>query len=252
MPRHAARMTGQAAFRAALLDADRDVPSGLTDGAGRPAGRRFAVYRNNVAVSLCEALETGFPVIAKLLGPENFRRVAGVHLRAAPPHSPLMMQYGEDFPSFLDSFPPLAGLPYLGDVARIELGLRRAYHAADATPTDPARLASMDAAEMKAARLSLAPAVSVIRSPWPVFSIWSRNSRPGSPKPAPGAEDVAILRPGFDPEPHLLPPGGGAFVAALLAGAPLTEAIDAAGPKFDLSATLSLLLTQGAITDIQY
>ncbi|MGR3270777.1 DUF2063 domain-containing protein [Thalassococcus profundi] len=244
-------MTVQSAFRAALLDADRDVPSGLTDGAGRPAGRRFAVYRNNVAVSLREALETGFPVVAKLLGPENFHMVAGVHLRAAPPRSPLMMQFGADFPAFLDSFPPLARLPYLGDVARIELALRRAYNAADAAPVDPARLSRLGEDRLHTARLSLAPAVSVICSPWPIFAIWARNRRPGSPKPIPGAQDVVILRPAFDPEPHLLPPGGGAFVAALLTGAPLARSIDAAGNGFDLSAALSLLLAQGAITDIQ-
>ncbi|WP_372833199.1 HvfC/BufC N-terminal domain-containing protein, partial [Puniceibacterium confluentis] len=127
-------MTSQSAFHAALLDAATAVPAGLTDGNGHSAGRRYAVYRNNVAVSLRDALETGYPAIARLLGRENFRHVAGLHLRASPPETPCMMLYGADFPDFLASLAPLAHLPYLADVARIEWGLRCAYHAADSTP----------------------------------------------------------------------------------------------------------------------
>ena len=51
----------QDAFRAALLDPSLVAPEGLTDGQGRPAGRRFDVYRNNVSVALADALETAFP-----------------------------------------------------------------------------------------------------------------------------------------------------------------------------------------------
>ena len=42
-------------FVAALLRPDADVPLGLSDPEGRPAGKRFNVYRNNVAVSLKDA-----------------------------------------------------------------------------------------------------------------------------------------------------------------------------------------------------
>jgi hypothetical protein len=58
----------QRSFTAALFDPALEVPKGLSDGQNHPAGRRFYVYRNNVAASLTEALNLGFPIIAKLLG----------------------------------------------------------------------------------------------------------------------------------------------------------------------------------------
>lgn len=114
-------MSDQSAFHAALMDAARPVPEGLRDPAGRPAGKRFDVYRNNVAVSLTRALETGFPVLRKLVGAEFFSAMAGVYLRTHPPTSPLLQQYGQDMPGFLRGFPPAKSLPYLPDIARLEL-----------------------------------------------------------------------------------------------------------------------------------
>lgn len=241
---------GQADFTRAILDPDLDVPAGLTDPQGRPAGKRFAVYRNNVAVSLTEALETAYPVIRKLLGEEFFKAMAGVYLRQHPPRSALMMHYGAQFPAFLEEFPPAQSIGYLPDVARLERGLRQSYHAADAAPIDPAILQSMSPDRLMASRLSLAPSLGLVRSAWPIYALWLANTQPDAPKPQMQPEDVLITRPGFDPAPHLLGSGAAAFIAALIARQTFAEAISCAGIGFDLTATLGQLLAGGAITDI--
>ena len=125
--------TSQTQFRQAVLDPRAAIPEGLTGPAQRPAGRRFSVYRNNVAVSLAEALETAFPAVRKITGDEFFRAMAGVYLRAHPPASPILSQYGAEMPAFLTTSPPVKHLAYLPDVARLELALRAAYHAASET-----------------------------------------------------------------------------------------------------------------------
>ncbi len=244
-------MTSETEFRAGLLDASHPPPAGLVDGAGRPAGRRYDVYRNNIASSLGAALETGFPAVAKLLGAGNFRNLAARYLRQEPPCSPRMMYYGAGFADFLDGVPALVKYPYLGDVARLEYALRESYHAADSTPL-PAEALARDPEALMALRLGLAPSLRLLRSRYPVVSIWRYNRVPGSPKPEARAEDAVILRPEFDPEPQVLPPGGAAFIAALQQRASLGTAYEAAlaeAPAFDAGAVLGLLLTGNALTE---
>lgn len=232
------------AFVAPLLDPDLPAPAGLTDPAGRSAGRRFDVYRNNVAAGLGRALEEGFPVVRAIVGQDFFAAMAQVFLRAHPPRSRRLWEYGADLPAFLAGFPPAQGLPYLPDVARLELALRESYHAADAVPLSAEAL-RLPPERMLAARPSLAPALRLLQSKWPLWSIWQFHH--GGPPPEPCPQDVIVLRPAFDPLPLLLPTGGAAFVAALLAGASVGQAIDAAGPDHPLSETLSLLFTHGAV-----
>lgn len=243
-------MTTQTAFRASLLDGAQPIPDGLIDGQGRPAGRRYAVYRNNVAVSLREALATGFPAVAKLIGAENFDKVAGLFLRQSPPASPLMMHYGAGFPAFLEEFPPLQHIGYLSDVARLELAMRRAYHAADAAAIDPACLVNLDEDALLAARLTIAPAVQILRSAWPVLSVYRYALDPTQPKPQAQAQDVVILRPDLDPEPHALPKGGAEFIINLQSGANFGTALEQAGEDFDLPATLGLLIPGKALASL--
>ena len=69
----------QSQFRTAMMDAGVAVPEGIVNPDGEKASKRFDVYRNNVAVSLSDALETAFPVVRKLLGDEFFRAMAGVY-----------------------------------------------------------------------------------------------------------------------------------------------------------------------------
>lgn len=237
----------QDAFAAALLDPAAPVPSGLTDPAGRVAPKRFAVYRNNVATALGDALACAFPVIHKLVGDAFFRAMAGVFWRAFPPEDPRLPLWGGRFPGFLAGFPPVAHLPYLPDVARLELGLRQSYHAADAAPLD---VTNVDAGAVLSLRPRLAPATLVLSSRHPALSIWRFNTG-GGPKPVARPEDVLIARARFDPVPHLLPDGGLTLARHLKGRQTLAEALtatQASHPDADMAALLTLTLASGALT----
>ena len=237
----------EALFGPALFDVELPVPEGLTDGSGHPAGKRFDVYRNNVVVALTEALQTGFPVLQKLVGVENFKRLAGLFLRAHPPNSPVMMFYGSAMPQFLETFEPLAHVPYLPDVARLELALRRSYHAPDDTPASGLESLSEDS------RVVLARSAHYLPSSWPIWGIWHFNTAPSAPHPREIPQHIIVLRPEFDPTPHALSPAEGAWVQSVQTGLTLGQAMDQAGridTNFDVSHILGLLVQNHGISDI--
>lgn len=246
-------VVSQGLFTRAMMDATQDIPAGLVDQNGTQAQRRFNVYRNNVAVSLTEAMHSAFPVIAKLLGKENMDGLSGLFLRAHPPETPLMMFYGEGFPAFLEQIEQLSHLGYLGDVARLEQALRQAYHAADATPLAPERLAELSPEDLLRSTVDFAPAVQLLRSTWPIHAIWRFNTEENAPKPQGEPQAVLITRPEFDPIPQILQPAEAEWLHALQQGFSIGEALERASAtdaNFDLGNPLTMLLQGGALTGL--
>ncbi len=234
-----------AVFAEALLNPDAAVPPGLIDPSGRPAPRRFAVYRNNVAASLTRAMEDGFPIVRRVVGEVFFAAMAVAFLRAHPPRSPILTLYGGDFPAFLAAFPPVLRLGYLPDTARLDLALRHSYHAADSATAD---LRGIDPDILMRSRLTLGQPVVLLTSDWPIHGIWRANVAGGA-APVMRPESILITRPGFDPEPCLLGPGAGTAIAALMRNLTLAEALDAA-PDCDPAALLGLLIQGRAIARV--
>lgn len=242
----------QASFAAALLDAGKPVPEGVTSYTGNQPARRFAVYRNNVVASLVEALGVRFPAINRIVGEEFFNAMARVFVAAHPPRSPLLMTYGDDFPDFIAGFEPAGELPYLADVARLEAARTRAYHAEDAEPVDPNLLRSIDPEALGGIRFVPHPSAEVVRSRHPIVIIWAMNA--GEAKLGPienwRPEDALVARPRLDVEVRSLPAGGAAFLAALIAGNTLADAVEAAAvedAEFDLAANLAGLIGAGLV-----
>jgi hypothetical protein len=242
-------------FAGALLDAERTVPQAVSSHTARTPQKRFAVYRNNVIVGLSEALRTQFPATERVVGTEFFAALARVYVSSEPPRSPVMMNYGERFPAFIERFAPAAEIPYLADVARLEFARTQAYHAADAAPLDTSVWQHVDADSLANLRVVLHPSLRIVRSAFPVVTIWSMNS--GGMEPASiedcGPEDAAIARPRGIVEVRQLPRGGATFLGALAAGMSLGDAAAAAAgadAAFDLAINLAGLIGGELVTEL--
>ena len=247
------RAERQREFAAALLDPVRPIPAGLVGPDGQPSAVRFAVYRNNVVAGLIDALQESFPATCRIVGDVFFRVMAREYVKIAPPTSPILLNYGAGFAEHIQGFEPARELPYLADVARIERAWLEAYHAAEAVPLEASHFAGIAPDLLPQLRLQLHPSLRVVRSKFPVLTIWRMNVPGGVPVPIDleaGGEDALIVRPAAAVEVRSLPDGGADFIAALESGAPVLEAATtawAADERFDLAANLSGLIGCGAI-----
>jgi hypothetical protein len=249
--------SNQADFAYALRDRDVGTPAGLRSHTGATPDLRFAVYRNNVHVGLKSALVTRFPATEAIVGSEFFSAVAAEFILHHPPVSPVLLSYGDAFAEFIERFPPLADLPYLADVVRLEAARSRAYHAADRAPLHPDALARLPADNLAAVTLVLHPSATVIRSSHPVVTVWAMNAgeEPLLLIADWRGEDALVIRPELTVRVHRLPYGAADFIEALSAGAPLGDAARASLTTlgaFDLAETLACLLSAGLFTDAFY
>lgn len=249
------RLGYAAGFAPALLDPERPPPDFVSGPNGKTAGKRYNVYRNNVTVSLIDALAAVFPATMRITGVDFFRAMARFHVRATPPTSPLLFEYGRDFPAFIARYEYARPMPWLADVARIERAWLDAYHAADEEPLAPRALASIPAERLADTVLMPHPATRIVRSNYPAVSIFAANRSDGPVGRIEEAEpeDALAARPHLEVVVRRLPPGGAVFLTQLIAGEPLGAAAAAAfadSPAFDLSANIAGMLEAGAFIAI--
>ncbi|MDZ5450474.1 DNA-binding domain-containing protein [Labrys sp. ZIDIC5] len=234
----------QADFVRALLDPHKPAPAGLVGPDGRPSEMRFAVYRNNVVVGLIETLKAAYPVVHRLVGEEFFAAMARLYVMTEPPASPIMLDYGAGFPTFIGRFEPAAVLAYLPDVARLERAWVEAYHAAEASPLPSSALGRVPPGDVPALRLVLHPSVRTVRSVFPIVGIWQANTdgnSVGSIDLDDSEDDALVVRPEAEVEIRRLPAGASAFIEALQASSSIVDAAKEAliaNPRFDLADAL--------------
>jgi hypothetical protein len=245
------------AFSAALMDSDRDIPSLIVGPSGETARSRYNIYRNNVIVSLIDALAAVFPAVMRITGPEFFRAMARFYIRETPPRSPLLFEYGRDFPLFIERYEYAQTMPWLADTARIERAWLDAYHSADAEPLPAAALASIPSDRLADLVFVPHPSTGIVRSRYAALTIFTanRSSDPVVQIQAEKSEDTLITRPNLDVIVRRLPEGAANFHLALIEGKPLGEAAaiaTEASPAFDLAANIVGMLEAGAFTTIKH
>ena len=247
------RLGYAADFTPALLDPGRAPPDIVSGPNGKTAGKRYNVYRNNVTVSLISALAATFPTTKRIAGDDFFRAMARFHVRATPPTSPLLFEYGHDFPDFIEHYEYAQSMPWLADVARIERAWLDTYHAADEEPLTPQALAAVPPEQLADTVLTPHPAARILRSRFPAVSIFAANRSDGPVGriAASGPEDALITRPGSEVIVRHLPLGGAMFISHLMAGETLGISAAAAfndHPEFDLSANIAGMIEAGVFT----
>ncbi len=132
----------------------------------------FDVYRNTSARGAVEALRAAYPTVDMLIGAEMFTQVALDYRGERPPTSPVLSDYGADFPAYLVRQPWTGELPYLADVARLDRLWLESFLADD-------HVSSSGAAVMaEPARIMLHPAARFAWLETPAMTIWQAHRDP--------------------------------------------------------------------------
>ncbi len=255
MQPHEQQPSYMAAFAAALIDPERETPAIVAGPAGKGAVKRYNVYRNNVTVSLIDALAAIYPAVQRITGVDFFRAMARFHIRATPPTSPLLFEYGRDFPAFIEGYEHARPMPWLADTARLERAWLDAYHADDAAPLPAEVLGSVPPERLADLVFTPHPATRIVHSPFSVVTIFAgnRSNEPFGRIDASVPEDALITRSDLDVVVRHLPPGGAVFLTSLMSGQSLGEAAASAlqaSPAFDIAANIAGMIEAGAFTAI--
>ncbi len=245
-----------------LRDAQRRFAASLfAAAAADDAG--LAVYRRNLRGNFAKVLALEFPVVQTLVGSEYFDTLAWQFQQVEPSRSGNLHGIGASFASFLRGRFGGGDLGYLGDVAELEWAVEQSLVAADASANlDLNAFGSVPAEQQERLCFDLDPALRLVRSRYPIVTLW-HSHMPGedgviaaaredfSLDLRSGGENALVLRHQHAAHVESLTATEAAWLGALEQRATLGEALEQAleaaarlDAPFDLGAVLGRAVRQ--------
>ena len=160
----------QRALRNALLSAI--CPPNLLAASHTPVEPRFAIYADAYRGRLIAALRDNYPVLAAVLGDDDFGELGAAYLQAHPSSQPSIRWFGDALHSYVSRQPEHLPHPALADLIRLEWALGHAFDAADVPPAALQALAACAPEHWPALQFSLHPSVTVLALEWAVEPLW--------------------------------------------------------------------------------
>ena len=211
---------------------------------------RLQVYRNGFLRACVEALRAGYPSVERLVGEERFPALARPYVEAHPPRVASLVEYGEDFPRFVEDARDTHRLDYLASFATLDRAWSEVWFAEDAHTPETITPAGVfdDAEALMNLRGRLAPWVRLVPLDYCALQAWSRlrqgglGQRTEVPRTP---QHVLIRRCGSEILYRDLERPEHVFIAGIAAGRPCAEAAGAAleaDAGFDLVAAFASLL----------
>jgi hypothetical protein len=215
---------------------------------------RLKVYRNNIVGSLTGNLRASFPAVDDLTGKEFFDVMARSYILANPPREGNLNGYGSGFDDFIRTYTPAQTLPYLTDVANLEIGVNEAYYAKDDTALTAEILAKIPPEIL---RLTPRASMRLVQSAYPVsaireFCLNKNRSENEQLDIGTDGEKLMIFRPEFEIVIARMQDDEFAFMTLLQTGngglGPALEKILQQHPNFNFQAFLQRHIALGSFT----
>ncbi|MCH2158212.1 MAG: DNA-binding domain-containing protein [Oleiphilaceae bacterium] len=141
------------------------------------ATQHFDIYHGSMLGNFTASLRAVFPRVLAALGDQFFDALARQYIKNHPSKTPILDDFGEGFPSFCEGFKPLHDYPYVSDVASVDWSWHQAFHSCDVSAVFAADLQNVLGVDQANIQLGLHPSVSIIRSDFPLYSLWQFNEQ---------------------------------------------------------------------------
>ncbi|MBK7580232.1 MAG: putative DNA-binding domain-containing protein [Myxococcales bacterium] len=192
---------------------------------------QIEIYREQFWLRHTSCLVEDFVGLGGIMGQTDWERLVEEYLEKYPPLSFNLRDLGQLLPRFVEESTWLPHHELCVDMARVEWAYIEVFDAADSAALDPARLASIPESAWETARLTLNPALRMLRVRYPVAAL-RRDLRLGKSDvaiPEPEAQNLVVYR-AQDRNLHheALDDGAFAILEALGQGTALVPACQAA------------------------
>ncbi len=137
-----------------------------------PVATRLGIYGGGYVARLTEALQANFPVLAQLLGEDDFQSLSATYIRANDSTFTSIRYYGGALPKFLAQDPAYAAVPVLEELALWEWAMTETFDAADAQVIDAGALAQVSPEQWSDLRFTWHPSIRRLAFAWNAPQIW--------------------------------------------------------------------------------
>jgi len=217
---------------------------------------RFSIYQNNITQALRKVLELTYPLTWKLIGEDCANGAAYTFIREenAYPKTGNLDEWGENFPAFLERFPPTQPLAYLGDVARLEWLKHLSYGAPDAVPLKASDLKDINSESYSHLIFKLHPSAYLYSSHFPLDQILSViEGSLESLTLEPRETYALIIRPYQRVNIHWISPAYFSFISLIQKETPLIQILETLqDEEFSLHEFLSFSLQNGLFSNYAF
>ncbi len=193
------------------------------------AVERLEIYREQFWLRHTASLVEDFPGVSGILGQEAWQTLVEGYLDAHPPESYTLRDLGLHFPQYVSAQRALEQHSLCTDMARLELAYLEIFDAADAPPLNAAALAGIPEAAWESARITLHPALRLLKVGYPVATLrkqlfYAQTSGESVPLPAPEPQYLLLFRRDLSMFHEALDAGAYALLEALMRQLPLVPA----------------------------
>jgi len=243
-------------FKAALLTEDANFYKEIKASNQQEQTARLNVYRNNIVVSLIDALVDIFPVTQAAVGEEFFRAMARVYLLEQQPTSPIISEYGVSFSDFVRAFEPANSLSFLADLAALEHAMLTLTNSEEFETLEHQAVADIFASidDPSMLKLNVPPTTQIFAAPFAIGTLYNMYYREGSEHlknvDLNENEYLLLVKSHLYAQLHVLQKDEAIFIKHLIQHKSLQEAIPDSN-SFNLGETIAKLIEWKIITHIE-